>query len=319
MRSRLFIGILILVNVSLAGYVVAHRYIFAKPKLVPVAQSHVLPLVELRDDNGRVFGTNRFIGSPLFVQVINPHVEAEIASFLNVRNNRPKKSISWMLLTANAQELRMRLPSDSDDVVIVEEDYQVLRNLFSISKSREHWVIFDESGKYRSNGSYDTGDAANQLRNVADNEPIYSTKILSQMLTLMNEEGLLSQFHASAAHSASGKALVGMFSTACTACSDGSLVDLLDNHSAKDRRTSYLIILPNTFTKDDLKNFETNLELSIPVHLADADFTRQWSALNQQYGEKAINGSVFVVDKEKVVSVVSGLKETKRLLKELTE
>lgn len=319
MRSRLFIGVLVLINVSLAGYVVAHRYIFAKPKLVPVAQSHMLPPVELRDEKGRVFHTDRFIGSPLFVQFINPHVEAEISSFLTVRNNRPKKSISWMLLTANAQELRRRLPSDSDDVVIVEEDYQALRNLFSISRSREHWVIFDESGKYRSSGGYDTGDAANQLRNVADNEPIYSTKILSQMLNLMSEEGQLSQFHASAAHSASGKALVAMFSAACTACPDGSLVDILNNHAAQDRKNSYLIILPSTFTKGDLKNFETNLEVSIPVHLANADFTRQWFALNRQYGERAVNGSVFVVDKEKVVAVVSGLKETKRLLKELTE
>jgi hypothetical protein len=284
-----------------------------------VAESHILPLVELRDDNGRVFRTDRFIGSPLFVQFINPHVEAEIASFLNVRNNRPKKSISWMLLTANGQELRRRLPSDSDDVVIVEEDHQALRNLFSISRSREHWIIFDELGKYRSMGSYDRGDAPNQLRNVADNEPIYSTKVLSQMLTLMSEEGQLSQFHAMAAHSASGKTLVAMFSAACTACPDGSLVDILNNHAAKDRKNSYLIILPGTFTKDDLKNFETNLEVSIPVHLANANFTRQWSALNEQYGERAVNGSVFILDRGKVVSVVSGLKETKRLLKELTE
>jgi len=319
MRSRLVISVLILVNLSFVGYLAARRYVFAKPKLLPVAESHVLPLVEFRDEKGRVLRTELFIGSPLFVQFVNPRVEAQLVSFLNVRNNRPKKLISWMLLTANAHELRRRLPHDSDDIVIVEENYEALCKLFSIAKTREHWVIFDESGKYRSSGSYDTGDAAIQLKNVVDNDPIYSTETLWQMLTLMNEKGQLIQFRAIAAHSSSGKALVGMFSTACTTCPDGSLVDLLNNYAAQDLKNSYLIILPSTFTKRDLKNFETNLEISIPVQLANPDFTRQWFALNEQYGEKAVNGSVFVVDKEKVVSVVSGLKDTERLLKELME
>jgi hypothetical protein len=319
MKSRLFIGLLVVINLSLAGYVAARRYLFTKPQLIPVAQSHKMPRVELRDDTGRVFSTDQFKGTALFVQFINPYIEAQITSFSKVRNNRPQKPISWMVLTANAQELRRRLPTDINDVVIIEENHEALRYLLSISKSREHWVIFDESGEYRNSGSYDTGDAANLLRNVVDDEPLYSTEILSEILTAMNERGQLSRFHASAANSVTGKAVVAMFSMACTSCPDGSLVELLNNHATQDRQNSYVIILPSTFTKSDLRNFEINLEVSIPVHLANADFTRQWSMLNERYGEKAINGSVFVVDKEKVLSVVSGMRETKRLLKELTE
>jgi hypothetical protein len=319
MRSRLAIGFLIVANVLLGGYVFARRYIFAAPILVPVAQSHTLPLIELQDEKGNVFRTDRFIGSPLFVQFVNPSVEAQLASVVNVREHRPRKPISWLLLTANASELRARLPAGSDDIVIVERDHDMLRDLFSIPKCCEHWVIFDENGSYRDSGNYDTGEAMNRLRSVVDNERVFSPDLLLEIVNSMNEKGQLSQFHESAARSHSGKVVVGMFSMACTGCPDGSLIDTLNKWSAQDHKNNYLIVLPSSFSTNDLKNFKTNLELSIPVQLANADFTHQWLALNEQYGEKAVNGSVFVVDKEKVVSVVSGLSETRRLLRNLTE
>lgn len=133
----------------------------------------------------------------------------------------------------------------------------------------------------------------------------------------MSERGDLARFHDLATKSASKKTIVGMFSTACTACADGSLVDLLNTSAAQDRKNSFLIILPGSFTTSDVKNFKTNLELSIPVEVADVNFTREWLMLNEKYGEKAINGSVFVVDKKHVLSVVNGVSETKRLLKDL--
>ena len=319
MRSRFTIALLIVANLSLASYVLARRYIFAASELVPVAQSKTLPLVELQDENGRKFRTDRFIGAPLFVQFVNPSVEAQLVSVQRVREQRPTKSISWLLITANAHELRAKLPQGSDDIVIVQEDYQALRQLFSIPRWREHWVIFDEGGKYRDSGSYDTGDAVTRLRSVVDNEPVFSLELLTRTVNSLSEKGQLSQFHDKAAHSPSGKAVVGMFSMACTGCPDGSLIAILNKYAALDRKNKYLIVLPNTFTKVELKTFTTNLELSIPVVLASPEFTREWLALNEQYGEKAVNGSVFIVDKEKVVSVVNGLNETKSLLKTLSE
>ena len=320
MRQRALISILVIANVVLASYVLGRNFISRyTDDPVPVAESNTLPLIDLVDDNDRRINTSTFVGSPLFVQFINPYVETQISSFVQIREHPPQTKVSWLLFTTNATHLRSHLPMDSNDIVVVEKNYPEMRKLFSVPGPLEYWMIFDEDGHLRDSGRYDGGQARSSLRHVADGAPMFSPAALADAFRAMDESGLLTRLHASATRSASGKLVVGLFSVACTGCSDSSQVALLDSASQMDQRNSYLILLPSTFSSGDLKNFKTNLSLRIAVSGADTRFTQEWQALNQRYGEKQINGTVLLIDGEKIVSVVNGVSETKRLLSSLRE
>lgn len=320
MRQRALIIILVIANVVMAGYVIGRNFrLRYTHDPVPVAESNNLPLIQLVDDNDRRINTSTLIGSPLFVQFVNPYIEAQIGSFLQVRENPPQTKVSWLLFTTNAKHLRSQLPKDSNDIVVVEKNYQEVRNLFSVPGPFEYWMIFDEAGSLRYSGRYDSGQALSCLRHVADGDPMFSPAALADAFRAMHESGVLAQLHARATRSASEKLVVGLFSGACTGCSDSSQVALLDSASQMDRRNSYLILLPSTFTRGEVKNFKTNLGLRIAVDGADIRFTQEWQALNQRYGGKQVNGTVLLIDNEKIVSVVNGVGETKRLLRGLRE
>lgn len=122
-----------------------------------------------------------------------------------------------MLISKDASELRERLTSENRDV-IVENDYEKLRDLFGVAKCCEEWLLYDGAGSLKASGKYDQDDTVSQLKNVVDGKLPFSTNVLLKAFESMNERGLLQQLHAKAAHSRSGKAVAALFSSACTGC-----------------------------------------------------------------------------------------------------
>jgi hypothetical protein len=107
-RNRFIIGILLAVNLFVGSFVFARRYSSASMPISPPGNDS-LPMLELQDDSGNEFNTKQFIGSPLFVQFINPYVDAQIASLVKTRRNHPERPVSWLLITKDARELRKHL------------------------------------------------------------------------------------------------------------------------------------------------------------------------------------------------------------------
>lgn len=320
LRQRLLIGLLIAANLVAGAIVFSRSYLSGSiTNPVSVAQSQKLPLINLQDDYGQTFSTSRFAGVPLFVQFVNAHVERQIASIAYVRANRPKRPLSWLLITNDAHKLRAKLPRDSEDIVIVDGDYDHLRDLFSVPKCCEKWLIFDESGKLKSSGSYDTGDVVGNLRSVVDGEQPYSPALFAAVLNSMNQKRELVNLHAKAARSPSGKAIIVIFSKVCTGCSEKSLLDMVKKYAKQQTKITYIALLPNTFNQTDLKNFKTNLEIHFPVELAGQALSEAWMHLNEQYGENKINGTVVLLSNGQIPSVVNGLSETEYLLRGLGE
>ena len=127
-------------------------------------------------------------------------------------------------------------------------------------------------------------------------------------------EGRLNVIRDAARHSGSGKAAVVFFSSAYTSCGTGRLLSLIKESAKRERGLGYLVILPHTFSQLDVLNFKTNLDVPFPIELADPQLTGEWLRLNEQYGEEALNGTLILVDGERVLSLAHGLEETKELL-----
>ncbi len=273
-RNRIIIGILLAANLIAGGLVFARRYSSRAPD--SLSESGSLPSLDIRDDSGRSINTNQFLGSPLFVQFVNPYVDAQIASVIKARQNRPDRSITWLLVTKDARELRERLPEDSGDIIIVESDYEKLRELLNVPKCCERWLIFDESAKLRTSGDYDSGDVAARLRSVIDGERPYSEAVIWQAFNSLKKRDL-AQIIDRGTRSRSRKALIVMLSSVCTGCADGELVDLLNVYAKQSPEISFLALVPDTFSHLDVKNLIANLDLSFPVEIANHNLSREWA------------------------------------------
>jgi anti-anti-sigma regulatory factor len=142
---------------------------------------------------------------------------------------------------------------------------------------------------------------------------------LVESFNAMNARGLLSQLHESAARSSSGKAVVVMFSSVCSSCPTGHLVKMLEASSQANKDVAFLVLLPDSFNRTDVENFHINLESTLPVERANTPLSREWMALNEKYGERAMNGTVMLVGGGNVISLAQGLDKTGALLGELSK
>jgi hypothetical protein len=322
--SRALIIFLVVANLTLGTiWLLAGHYKYAGRKVpVSLSQSLTLPSVDLIDDRGRTFNITTLKGKPLFVQFINPLVEAQVTSFEQVFNKANGSAeylrpLLWLIVTNDAAKLRSRLTVESKDVVIVEHGYVKLRELFSVPSCCEYWFIFDERGILRQNGSYDSGDASSYLTEVATGRKRFSIDLLLSSIREMNSKGYFSDLHRKASQSKAREVVIAMFSSVCTGCADGELVDVLNHHARNNVKVSYLALVPNTFSRTDLINFKTNLDIPFVVERANKRLSQEWAALASQYGAKRANGIVFVISKGEVVSLVQGIKETEDLLNRL--
>ncbi|MDQ3802701.1 MAG: hypothetical protein M3416_02440 [Acidobacteriota bacterium] len=152
-----------------------------------------------------------------------------------------------------------------------------------------------------------------RARSYASARPSYPPPLL-EALNSSNSRGRLSRVHEMAERAPSRSAVLVFFSSACTGCSTGALVDLLNDRAARDKAVAYVALVPNTFNEADMRNFQTNLNLSFPVEVADPELTQEWLALNREYGEASVNGVVAVVGGGRILSAARGYREAESLI-----
>lgn len=100
---------------------------------------------------------------------------------------------------------------------------------------------------------------------------------------LLSEEAVQSHLRVLAAQSPSGKAVVAMLGSASTNCTTGKLVEILKTHARRAKSSKFLILLPATFTPDDINNFKTNLGVEFTVERADERLSKIWLSLAAEY------------------------------------
>lgn len=312
-KHIVLIIILVAANLLMVGWLMSrHGNSHPQSYVIPVRDSGHLPALDLYDDQGQIISTAKLKGSPLFVQFIDAQIKTQVDSIIRTVQNRPSRSPVWLLITDSANLLRSRLPID--DITIIERDYDALRNIFGAQRGMGSWFIFDEAGKLKAQGKYDTGDAVGHLHSILDGQPEYSAALFLKILNSLNASDKLSDAHVKSAKTRSGKAVFVLFSSACTGCKDASLVELINSYSKRFPRIWFQALLPNTFGQQDIDNFKTNLNIPFAVAIASGDLSQEWLALCDRYGEKVVNGTVIAIEKGKVVSAANGLTDTRYLL-----
>ena len=271
------------------------------------AEKKLLPRFQLFDDRGQTFQSEQFLGTPLFVQFINPDVQRHIELLSEILKDRPKQPVKILLVTPNAQNLRARVPSITDDITVVEKDFNLLRTMFEIPECCEKTIIFDKTGARLDHRFYYQGGAFAKLHSLVDGKPGYSPALLQEAIASANS-AQVEAIRQRTLTSPSGKAVIAMFSLIGTFCPSGELLDSLKAHQARLQDVEFLILFPKNFTSNDVQNLKTNLKVSIPVALADPELSNVWESLHLKYGESPINGALVAIDRGNI-SVLQGVEQ----------
>ena len=302
----LIIGVLIAANLLLVGYITVVRS--RQPVTPPEARTtekKLLPRAQLFDDRGQTFQSDQLLGTPLFVQFVNPDIRQQTDLVAAILKDRPKHPVKILLVTPNAQNLRARVPEITDDIIVVEKDYKQLRADFEIPDCCEKILLFDKTGTRVDQRFYYQGGALGKLHELVDAKPVYSPALFQEALVSAGSAQLES-IRQRTLTSPSGKAVIASFSLVATFCPSGELVDSLKGHQARLQDVEFLILLPKSFTSNDVQNFKTNLKVSIPVALSDPELSNVWENFRLRYGEAAMNGAVVAIDRG-AVSVLQGV------------
>ena len=311
-RSRIIIGVLIAANLLLAGYISIVR---SRQPVAAASKStspKLLPKVQLFDDRGQTLHSEQFLGTPLFVQFVNPDVRQQTDVIAAILNDRPKQPLKILLVTPNAQKLRERVPAITDDITVVEKNFKDLRTVFEIPECCEKTLIFDKSGTRVDHRFYYQGGALAKLQAVVDGKPTFSPVLLKEAIASV-KAGPLEEVRQRTLTSSSGKAVIGLFSLVGTFCPSGEMVDSLQQNHAQLHSVEFLILMPKSYTPSDAQNLGTNLKVTIPITFADSDLSQIWANFNFRYGESQINGSLVAIDRGNV-SVLQGVDELNSFL-----
>ena len=304
LRIRFIVGILIAANLLLAGYITVVRS--RQPVTSPNAKTEkkLLPRLQLIDDRGQTFQREQFLGTPLFVQFINPDVRQHIDLLSAILKDRPKQPVKILLVTPSAQNLRSKVPSITDDVIVVEKDFKELRTVFEIPECCEKTIIFDKAGTRLDHRFYYQGGSFARLHSVVDGKPGYSPALLQEAIGSA-QSAQVETIRQRTLTSPSGKAVIALFSLVGTYCPSGELLESLKGNQARLQDVEFHILFPKNYTSNDVQNFKTNLRVSIPVTVADPELSNVWESFNFRYGDSALNGALVAIDRG-AVSVLQG-------------
>lgn len=305
-RTRIILGFLIAANVLLVGYISVVRSRQSGTSRA-AAEKKLLPQVQMLDDRGQTVQTKQFLGAPLYVQFINPDVRQQTDVLSAILNDRPKQPVKILLVTPNAQSLRTRVPSITDDITVVEKDYKELRTAFEIPEYSEKILIFDKNGTRVDQRFYYQGGSLARLQTVVDGKSGYSPALLKEAIVSVNSPQL-EEIRQKTLTSTSGKAVIAFFSVIGTYCPSGELIDSLKGQYARHKDVELLILFPKEYTPNDVQNFKSNLQVNIPVAIADPELSNVWESFHLKYGDAAINGALVAIDRG-TVSVLRSVPE----------
>lgn len=258
--------------------------------------------MRLRDDKGQNVDTANFIGRALFVQFINSEVKQQTDLASEVLRNLPEQPVTCLFITADARRLRQALPLLKPEMLVIEQDYAVLRKIFDIPECCEMTLIYDKEGSLRDKRYYYQGGVVAELQTISDGSAPFSTEFFGNSINTV-ATGEFADIRNRSLKTPSGVAVVTFFSNVCTLCSSGDIVDALNDTASLKNNCEFKIFLPRSFTTTDVNNFKSNLSIKVPVTVADEALAKVWEPLISKYGEARTNGTILFITRGRVLAL----------------
>jgi len=105
---------------------------------------------------------------------------------------------------------------------------------------------------------------------------------------------------------------VALLSTASTTCATGTLVEIFKKAAARSQNAKFVILLPSSFSRQELENFQGAFKTEFKVELAKERLSSEWLALAEKYEALGVvividQGNIFVSqEREEISNLIGG-------------
>lgn len=311
-RKILILSVLTCANVALLAYIGLRKSEASLPPSATRNEIDRLPAVEVVDDRGRRVSLGGLTGGALLVQFVNPKVSSQIDAVSQAVAAFEAGQVSLVLITKDSRELRARLPTLPENVLIIQDDDARLRNAFNVPACCDRRFVFNGKGEIQYKDYYYEADLRPRLHSLTGTAPESYPPALTGVLKSI-KTGPFASLRDETRGSRSGKAVVVLFDSISTSCPSGEVIKSLGRLAAAHGELPVVAMLPQGYTEADVETLKANLQLGFPVEQAGAELAGKWKELLGVYGEGRMNGSVVVVDRGEV-SWVGGLAEARQAL-----
>ncbi len=298
----LVLAVLACANIALFIYLAQRQSKASLPALANQKDIKELPAVEFVDDNGKPVELNRLTGKVVLVQFVNPKIATQLQSVSKLVTGFEESQVWFVLITKDSHELRSRLPRLPANALVVQRNSEELRDIFNVPSCCERRFIFDNNGELQYKDYYYETDLGPRIRSLVKNGEQDIRSAMVQALESVTA-GRFASLRDQVRNSKSGKSVVILLDSFNTSCPSGEIVKSANKFATAHKDIPLTVILPSHYSPIDVENFKTNLQVSFSVEKADPALTEKWSRVLTEFGESQVNGSVFLLERDKVVSM----------------
>lgn len=315
MRTPLLIATLVLANLVLVVYLGLRTVGVTTEQPTTSQDLHALLTTELQDDTGKRITFNNLMGHVTAVLFVNPRVTSQVDVTEKVISAYKPSEVSFILITPNSQALRSYLSSITENVSIIQHDYDGLKKRFGVPDCCERRFVFDTQGALNYHDYY-VEDLIPRLNLLTSGKlPQLQTALAESFESLrVGHVGPVRE----QTRAETSKSVIVLFASVSTNCPSGEMVRLVNQYSARRKDVAFLMLLPRNYTNADIENFRANLLINpnVTVEAMNGPLSEKWYSLIDTYGENRVNGAVLLVNRG-AISAALGMSELEKKLGEL--
>jgi hypothetical protein len=287
---RAIIGVAIIISVIVFIWI-------RKPKMQTGVVDNV-PYFETTDFFGQPFASSRLNGKCVYIQFTNFMDPSEKGHLASIVNNWKYEELTTIIVSSEIDKIQSTFNIMPKGNVILLSNCQYVMNIFRVN-SYGRYLIFDRTGRLVSTGNSDQYECLAKLvlKNIVRNERFAIEELFDTTTTLFSVEGF--DILANIINEEDKKiGVLALFNRICDTCSGGPIIAKLKKiYDSRKRTISILLMVNEEFTKDDIENLKSHLDIRFPVIAARGVFGNKWTQLINEYCDNELSDILIAFNK----------------------
>lgn len=259
-----------------------------------VIEAAMIPRVSLVDIFGIPIETWEYIGRHILVMFIDYKKTNEHDALKGIIDEYGNRSdIVTIAFVSNFPQKDRGMPIRKSNVFIIEVNYAAAREQFKVPVCCNMFYLYDLSGHMIYSGNFSSDRLTNVMRReldksefqiasaVKNGENIHSMSWLSQISQIIDQDK--AELY-----------LVTFLRSICTTCESGHL--LANGEAENSQQAKHILVVPPSFTNNDVLNLKTNLNIRGVICIADDALNAEWNRLAAEYGIKSVSALQLLFD-----------------------
>jgi hypothetical protein len=240
---------------------------------------------------------------PWLVQLVDPRDERALQAVNEVSRMPQRQPFNWVVVTADPDSLLKNVPIQSSRVYLLRMELSTAKRLFELHGIGGRWLLYDSLGSLRVGGTFEYGGLAGELSALLDGRPRFSAQLVAERLVALDSDGVFSALHQAAREARMKQNVVLFVRRASTGCRIEVTIREFEVAATKETNSAFAIVVPATWSSNEIEAFKTNLDISTPVVVANSKLTSAWELLADQYGSNLTTGFVAVFTTDGIATV----------------